>query len=282
MFQTVLNLGVFVRFLSFAFIMLFYVDCVFAIDLGEYKEKMRYPLNNLFGSELTSKLIGKKAETNKYQIPTIPEVEKNATDSRVYDKKYPIFNQGSKYNKLTLEQKRGYRVSYIKEVFQVTRKREVKDEDLVSYLNVIEQGGSREGVYRRVVNDEIYRSLEEFPAAPTIQLITFVSSYGKKYLATNYSMEGMKKVNLFTIKKIVTEKTLEVIDLLARNSNDVYAWYAIFSKHLALNYKSIFNSKVRSVIDEQFHYNWAKEVPFQHIKSEVIIKLHKVLNKLNE
>lgn len=253
----------------------------FALELDQFKNKLRSPMQKILGQDFTETLIGKEIKKSVFSLPVIPKIEKNATDSSIYNKNASIYNQGKKYNDLSLEKKRVFRISFIKELFTATRNTPVKDDELVTYLNVIEQGGSREGVYRRIVNDEVYRRLEEFPEAPKDKLINFVANYGQKYLAVTYSAEGMKKVNLYTIKKIITEKTLDVLDALAKNSEDVYKWYAVFSEEIATKYPTIFSGKVRTNNEAQFHYNWSKEVPFQHIKSEVIVKVHKVLNSLN-
>lgn len=270
------------KLLSFSFCLLITSFTSNAFSLEEYKEKIRNSLNTIIGEKYTVKIIGEEKVDYSYKIPVIPKSKKDATDTSVYNKNGIIFEQGKKFNNLPIEQKRVFRISFIKEIFNVTRNIQVKDEELSIFLNVLEQGGSREGVYRAIVNDEIYRSLEDYPQPAKEKLIQFILNLGQTYLATLYSEEGIKKVNIYTIKKIISEKTLEVIDLIANNSDDLFQWYALLSQELATNFPQVLTSKVRSIKDPTFHYLWAKEVPFQHIKSEVLIKLHLVINELNK
>lgn len=259
-------------------LLIFISSNTYALDLEKYRSRM----NNILGEKITSKIIGVEKKESKYKVPKIPELKYSATDASVYSKEGKIFKQGSKFNNLDLEKKRTFRISFIRELFSAVRQTEVKGEELATYLNILEQGGSREGVYRRIINDDVYRSLEDFPAPPKDKFIAFINNFGPKYLATGYSEEGMKKVNIYTIKKIITEKALEVLDALTKNPEDIYHWYTVFSEDMALNYSSSFTGKVRTQKSPDFHYKWSQQVPFQHIKSEVIVKLNLVLNKLNE
>ena len=252
-----------------------------ALDLGKYKERVRSHMANMLGTDTTNKILGEAQKTQKYQMPDIPKIEGSATDSSVYAKTGKIFQQGKKFNDLPVEQKRMFWATYIKELFVVTRQAEAKSDDVATYVSVIEQGGSREGVYRRVVNDEVYRTLEGYPEPAKKELVSFVAAYGEKYLAKIYSTEGMSKVNLYTIKKIVVETTLELLDILAKKPDDLYRWYALFSEDMATNHSGSLTGKVRKIPNAEYHYNWVQKVPFQHIKSEVIIKLHKIMNNLN-
>ena len=136
-------------------------------------------------------------------------------------------------------------------------------------------------MYRRVVNDEVYRTLEGYPEPAKKELIDFVTAYAEKYLAKIYSKEGMAKVNLYTIKKIVVETTLELLDILAKKPEDLYKWYANFSEEMASSHGAALTGKVRKIQNAEYHYKWVQKVPFQHIKSEVIIKLHKIMNQIN-
>ena len=252
-----------------------------ALDLSKYKERVRSHMSDMLGTDTTNKILGPSEKIQQYQMPEIPKIEGNATDASVYTKKGKIFEQGKKFNQLPVEQKRMFWATYIKEIFVVTRQAEAKNDDIATYVSVIEQGGSREGVNLRIVNDEVYRTLEGYPEPAKKELINFVVAYGEKYLAKIYSEEGMAKVNLYTIKKIVVETTLELLDLLAKNPDDLYRWYAIFSEEMATNHSSILTGKVRKIPNAEYHYNWVQKVPFQHIKSEVIIKLHKIMNAIN-
>lgn len=237
---------------------------------------------NMLGDETTNRLLGEKPqEESKVKLPTIPKVENSATNADVYDKSGAIFFQGESFNKLPPEKKRPFILAYLKEIYLVTRNSEAKNEDLGKYLNVIEQGGSREGVYRAITNDNVYAALESYKDPITDKLVDFVLSYSQKYLNVGYSKEGMKQSNLYIVKRIIVEKTLDVLDVMAKNPEDVHRWYAVFSTEMAKNHGTLLEGDARTSINELFHLEWAKKVPWQHIKSEVIIKLHKIMNGLN-
>lgn len=238
-------------------------------------------MTNMLGTETTNKILGEPPkEEPKISLPDIPEVQTSSTSTEVYDKSGTIHSQGESFNKLSPDKKRPYIVAYLKEVYQVTRNAEAKNEDLTKYVNVIEQGGSREGVYRAITNDQVYAALESYQDSIGDKLVDFVLDYAAKYLRVSYNKEGMKKSNLYIVKRIIVEKTLDVLDAMAKNPDDVYRWYAVFSTELASKYAGLLVTKIRTSTDEMFHYEWAKKVPWQHIKSEVIIKLHTVMNGL--
>lgn len=265
--------------------LLFFVNNSYAFDFQAFKEKLRGPITKYLGEDSATKLLGKSANSlvsTSIKMPTIPKLQAKATDASVYKKDGAIFKTGERFNNLSLEDKRVYRVAFIKELFVATRNTEAKEEDIVTFLNVIEQGGSREGVYRRLTSDDLYRSLEGFSDVPSDKLINFVVEYAGKYMNIGYEAESMKKVNLYSIKRIVAEKTLELIDVLAKKPKELYSWYGLLSSELAQKGAGVYQSKIRKVVVPENHYKWAKTVPFQHIKSEVVIKLHLLMNALND
>jgi len=81
--------------------------------------------------------------------------------------------------------------------------------------------------------------------------------------------------------RITTERCLEIIDqYIDSNKDDLYSWYAVFSGELANKYPAVWKNKLRKTTKMTHHKKWAATVPDQHIKSEVIIKVHKVFNSL--
>ncbi|MEX0798559.1 MAG: hypothetical protein WD025_03900, partial [Bacteriovoracaceae bacterium] len=153
--------------------------------------------------------------------------------------------------------------------------------DFLKFLTVLEQGVSREGVYRAITLDSVYASLESYEEVPEKALSAFVLEYGEKYLARKFDQNAMEKLNLWSIKRIIAEKTLELIDVLTNRPEDLRAWYAVLSAQLAKDYPQLWKNKARANQGAQFHLKWAKQAPLQHIKSETIIKLHETMNFLN-
>ncbi|MCO4753515.1 MAG: hypothetical protein KC478_03490 [Bacteriovoracaceae bacterium] len=252
-----------------------------ALDLSEYKENIRSPLEKILGEDIANKVLGAKQIKSSVELPNIPKVEVDATSVDVYKKK-TIDSQGKQYRSLSDEQKRKYRIAFIQELYKVTRSAEAKTSDVLKFLNVLEQGGSREGVYRSITLDNVYKNLESFEEGVEKDLSLFVSDFGAKFLARQFDRNAIERLNLWSVKRIVVEKTLELMDVLASNPNDLHAWYAVLSSDLAQKYPQIWKSKVRQSQSDEFHLNWAKKAPFQHIKSETIIKLHEVMNFLNQ
>lgn len=256
----------------------------YALDINKYKEKLRSHMQDMLGTNTTNKLLGEAPKKKEYSVemPKIPEFESSSTDLNSLNKNIPIKFQGEKFENLTIEQKRPYRVSFIKELYQVTSQTEAKDEDIINALNGLEQGGDREGAYRGVVLGRIYRSMETFVQAPSDKLLDFVNFYAEKFLRKAFDNEAMKRLSFYSIKRVIVEKTLELLDVMAPEASDIHAWYAIFSADLARKYPDVLVNKVRSQKSDAYHYEWSKKVPFQQIKSEVIIKLHMVMNSLDE
>lgn len=255
----------------------------YALDLSSYKEKIRIQLNKYIGESTTNKILGVAEEKSLIQLPEIPEVSLDAKDESFYDvKTSPVFAQGKSYTDLALEAKRSYRISFLQQLFEVTRNSEPKKEDIAKFLNVLEQGGNREGVYRAITLDQVYLSLEQYDQAPSAELVNYIEYFTPKYLRKKYSKENLQSLNLWSLKRLITEKCLELVDVLAEKPETLYNWYAVYSSDIAKLHPAAWSSDTRKNTSDLFHYSWAKSVPFQHIKSEIIIKNHKLMNYLNQ
>lgn len=249
--------------------------------MDELKGKARDLLGGFLSQDQLSALLGESE--GKVQLPSIPEVQKDATSTVIYSKAFKdLEKRGEAFNSLSENEKRKYRVAFIQEVYQVTRNSEPKEEDVIKFLNVLEQGGSREGVYRAIVLDSVYSSLENYEEVPSDKLKSFAVKFGEKYLNRKFSSDAMDRLNLWSIKRITVEKTLEVMDALALKPEDLFSWYAVLSSELARNYPGLWKNQVRQIKEASTHLRWAQTVPLQQIKSETIIKLHEVMNTLNE
>ncbi len=221
-----------------------------------------------------------KDEVDEVELPSIPEIVRDAKSTDVYNKSGKIYLQGGAFKKLSEKDKRKYRLAFIQELYlNVTGSAAEKDKILTA-LNIIERGGSREGVYRSVVLSPEYSALEGFSEAPSADLINFSHKYGQRFLARNFNKTQMQKINLYGIKRVVTEKSLEIMDSFSKNDDDLLRWYAVMSSELAKKFPLLWSGKTRTNKSALYHLNWAKSVPLQLIKSEVMIKLHKVMNSL--
>ena len=57
-------------------------------------------------------------------------------------------------------------------------------------------------------------------------------------------------------------------------------WYAIMSADFAVRFPQIWSTQIRKDTSAENHKAWASKVPVQHIKSEMIIKIHSALNSM--
>ena len=245
----------------------------YAFNFNSYYEEMKSKFLEMIGEE-------SKSLRPEIELPPIPKVVSDAKSLDVYNKKGELYQQGEAFNKLSNEEKRKYRLAFIQELYLTVTGSAGEKETIVTALNILEKGGSREGVYRSVVLSPEYSSLEGFSETPSEDLIRFASQYGEKFLARNFNEAQMRRINLYGIKRVIVEKTLEVMDSFSPEGEDLHKWYAVLSADLRAKFPLLWSGKTRTQKSALYHKRWAKSVPVQQIKSEVIIKLHKVMNSL--
>lgn len=243
---------------------------VHALDFKESIEQMKKKMHQLLGKETDTKV--------HLPMPPIPKVKKDATSTRVYKKEGRVYRQGVSFKQLSVDKKRKYWIAFLQELYQVVRGSEVKTSELQNGVNVLEQGGTREGVYHSVVLSSEYKTLEAYEEVPSDEALRWSLGYAKKYLGLVYRKDQMVKVNLWGLKRILAEKTLDIIDSFPVDGENLYRWYAHLSSDLAQNTRVSWKNKTRQIKAFEFHYRWAKKAPLQHIKSETIIKFHQLFN----
>lgn len=251
-------------------ILLAYSMNVLALDMENWKKKLRGLSKKVLGDKTTAKYFG--ADENKIKLGPIPKIVENSKSTYTLDKNNILYKQGAEFKKLSVEKKRPYRVAFLEELFEATRKQKVEDQDIIKWLNTMEQGSSREGVYRALVLDNVYRSLENFEDFPAIEVVRFTEKIYSKFANRVVKADSLRRLNLYSIKRVVTEKFLDIMEAYESDPQGLYKWYAVLSSDLArqFNYKN----KLRDDSRAKIHYDWAQSVPYQHVKAEVIIKLH--------
>lgn len=254
---------------------------VWAQEVSEpgWKTKLRSYISRVTGPDLAESLLGKAPQgAPEVSMPEIPKDFKKSTDTSAYDN---IKKDSTEFDRLPAERRRQFDYKFLEELFMVTRKSEPRDEDLSTWLNTLDQGGSREGIYQALVLDEVYAALENMEERPSEKVQKFIQAFASKYVGTSYKEETLAQSNIYTLKRVLTEKGLDIMEYYETNDLDaLYRWYAHFSYDLATQYGAIFKSPVREEPSLTYHYQWAREMPIQHIKSEFIIKLHTVMNNL--
>lgn len=247
---------------------------------ASWKSKLRNVLISITGEPFTNKLLGAKPipVILSLQMPEIPKDIKKSTDIESYTK---IQKEPTSYDKLPTQRKRQFDYLYIQELFLATRKADAKDEDVSNWINVLDQGGSREGIYQALVLDEVYATLENMNETPSKAVLKYSMNYAQKFLAQSFKEESLKKLNVYSIKRIMTEKGLDLMEHWESKDLDaLYRWYALFSADLAKDHASWMKSEIRQNSSPEYHYEWAKGMPLQSIKSEYIVKLHTLMNGL--
>ncbi len=245
----------------------------------EWKTKLRDVISSVAGTTWATKFLGEAPKPEpEVTLPPIPKIVKQNTDITSYTK---IQKDLTAYDKLPAERRRQFDYQFLKEIFLVTRKTEARDEDLSNWLNTLDQGGSREGIYQALVLDEVYVALENMEDKSSDRLKNFSLGFSQRYLGQTFKAGSLDQFNLFSIKRIITDKAIDLMDFYeTKDIDSLYRWYAVFSSDLAKEYSAFFKNQLRQEVSEKYHYNWAKESPVQQIKSEVIIKLHIVMNGL--
>lgn len=242
-------------------------------NIPVWKVKARILVEKYLGQEWGVKLFGEKEKI--YELPEIPTVNSDAKSTDVYDKKY------EEKIKLDDELKLKLNIAYISELYEVIKERKGEGSEIGNWINVMDQGGSREGVYRALVLDRDYQGMENYDKLVSEAGAKFAYEFSKRFAAMEIKKETLSRVNFYSVKRLITEKALEIIDAFEKQE-DLFSWYAIMSKEFAQNYKYAFKNEVRQNDDYEYHINWAQQVPREHLKSEVIVKIHRILNTLQK
>jgi hypothetical protein len=253
---------------------------IFAQEVPEasWRASFREVIERFLGNEWGDRILGKlpNKTVDEISMPEIPTVVKKSTDITTYSKKS---KQPTEFDKLPQNRKRSFNYKFIEELFLVTRKTQAKDEDFSNWLNTLDQGGSREGIYQSLVLDEVYSGLESIEERPSKILMDFCLRFSQKFLRQTFKSQSLEKLNLYSLKRIFTEKGLDILDFYeVRDLDSLYRWYANLSADFARDHNTILNSQIRKNPSARYHYEWAKGMPVQHIKSEFIIKVHSIMN----
>ena len=248
-----------------------------AVKEKSFVEKMRPQLMKFLGEEWTVKLIGEDQSTPKDEIamPVIPKIDDNAKNAAVYDKKADTV-----VLKLKPEDEQKYNYAYIREIYEATRQSKPNDDEIGKMMNVLGQGGTREGVYRSLVLDSVYGGMENWDKPVKSVTADFAVYFYSKYFGKKIVKKSFEGMSIYTLKRLVAEKSLEVADAFGDDRDGLEKWYAIMSADLATRFPQIWTNSVRRKTSALEHKYWASKVPVQFIKSELVIKIHSALNSM--
>lgn len=242
-------------------------------DLITFLKKHRNHIEKFIGQDKTDQLLGKRKKI--YNLPSIPNIDSKENPEKFFDKKIDNGIQ------LSIDVERKYFYPYVKEIFEVTRKtNNIGGEPLNRWVNALMQGASREGIYRAMVLDNDYAGLENYPRRINQEVANFAYDFFKTYINKERELSRIRKYNFFSLKRIAVEKSLEVIDAFGNSRLQLLTWYGIYSSDIAKKYAGAWTVPMRKETSVEKHIQWGKSVPLEHLKSEIIIKTHKVFNFL--
>ncbi len=239
-------------------------------------EKMRPTLMKIVGEEWTVKLIGAEdvgVKSTDLIMPAIPKIEDNAKSTAVYDRKKDTI-----VIKPEVEEKFNY--AFIQEIYETTRQTKPNEDEIAKMMNVLSQGGTREGVYRMLVLDNVYGGMENWDKPVKSVTADFAVYFYDKYFGRKVQKKSFEGMSVFTLKRLIGEKALEVSDAFGEDRDGLERWYAIMSADLAAKFPAIWSNKMRKNTSAVDHKAWASKVPVQHIKSELVIKIHSAFNSM--
>lgn len=242
--------------------------------MDDLKAKVRPYIVKYLGEDTATKFLG--PDSGVVELPKIPKVNKSSLDASVFKDK-----KDDKEKNIPKEKKGQLDFYYVDELYTSTRNVKGNKDELARWFNILAQGGTREGVYRALVLDNTYRGLENFDNPVNDSVIDFASYFYPRFLNKKIKKQALEKINFYTLKRITTENSLGVVDEYIKGDKvNLYKWYAVLSGELAKKYPDVWKNKLRKNEQMTHHKQWAATVPDQHIKSEVIIKIHKVFNHL--
>lgn len=267
--------------LALIFVLALSIHILHAQDSTNHKaisfaEKMRPTLMKIVGEKWTVKIIGSAPEEkvdDSVVLPAIPKISEDARSTAIYARKEDSVKLAP-----ALEEK--YYYAYIKEIYEATRQLKPNDDEVAKMGNVLAQGGSREGVYHSLVLDSAYGGMENYDKPVKSNAADFAVYFYGRYLGKKIAKESLKGMNAYTLKRLMADKSLDIIDAYGDKRDELERWYAVMSSDLASKFPQVWSSKLRKDTSSLHHKVWASKVPVQHIKSETLIKLHMAMNSM--
>ncbi len=263
-------------FTIFALAISIHISASNSVESGNpgFLEKFRPYIRQYLGPEMELKILGKTIEEkieDAIVLPKIPEIKEDVTSVAVYDKKP---------DRIQLEKKdeEKYYKSFVRDLYKSVRRQEPSVEETNGLLAILFQGGSREGIYRSLVLDGVYAQMENYDMPVSSKAADLTVHLYATYMGKKMDKSKLKGINFYSIKRLVTEKALETIDAYGDDRESIENWYAIFSSDLAGKFSNNFSNNLRKNPKKSLHKKWAQKFPIQHLKSEVIIKIHTTMN----
>ena len=176
--------------------------------------------------------------------------------------------------------------AFLKEVHLVVLERTVTQEEFARWLNVLDQGGSYEGIYNGLANGDEYRAKEKGVAPPqalrlyaqtmTELTITKETEGDRKKMLADFAQKGVNK-SLYTLKREVAQEALKAADGVREYKEKFATWYGRFAA--VTNKLGVdFGAPDRNSADELVHYRWALVHGEDPVKWEMLNRIHRLFN----
>lgn len=86
--------------------------------------------------------------------------------------------------------------------------------------------------------------------------------------------------SIFTLKRVLGDEAMKVIDLKRVNRDELARWYGNWATRL-VERQVDFGLPLRNKPDAEFHYQWAMSASEDLLRWEVLNRLHRLMNKEN-
>jgi hypothetical protein len=186
------------------------------------------------------------------------------------------------------------------EIYQVVLLHEPKSKsEFGSWLDVLNQGASFEGVYNGFTHSDEYGKLERSGATANLEALkSFTEELSgieaqlehptafdelklKKPLDSPESIAKYQAhfsgTNIFRLKRVLGEEALKLVWQKRKSPEALASWYSKWVVHMASR-NIDFGLPLRNKPDEKFHSDWAMKTPIDRIEWEVLNRLHRMLN----
>ena len=199
-----------------------------------------------------------KQSPPQFALPQLPQIQRNPKDisqiGRPDDRQINPF-----YNKLSPKQRTSLAVGLVNEIYSVVLLREPSERERRGKINILQQGGAREGIYRSLVLGDEYRQQELAGGPLSERNQKFALDYFKTYLGVAVTGKQLDQWNFYGVKRLAAERALEIIDAFAERA-DVNAWFAILSERMEQEVK--WRQKHRQLGGRQRYLQWAQKFPW--------------------
>lgn len=171
-----------------------------------------------------------------------------------------------------------------REMFSVVLRREPQDRaSFGNWVDTLNQGASLEGVYHGLVHSKDYEKLESSgPAASKQTIQVFKEEWDRLSLDSKINLTppvNLGSASVFSLKRILGEKALRFIEVKSSQKEALSQWYGKWVTQMAS--RSVdFGVSLRNKPDELFHTQWAMQNSEDRLKWEVLNRIHRVLNEM--